>query len=53
MPVLAIVVLMVLILFFARVALFRRARIVGGRRPLVGGPLAPARRIARRRRFWR
>ena len=50
---LLIVFLIVLFVFTLRVALFRRARI-GRRAPiLMDGPLAPARRIARRRRFRR
>jgi len=40
-------------LFVVRVALFRRARIARRGRLLLGGPLAPMRRIARRpRRPW-
>jgi hypothetical protein len=44
------VFLIVVIVFSLRVALFRRAAIGGRARNLMDGPLAPVRRIARRRR---
>jgi hypothetical protein len=50
---LVVVFILVVLVFSVRVALFRRARIGGRARMLMNGPLAPARRIARRRRFRR
>jgi hypothetical protein len=47
-----VVGILVLAVFLVRVALFRRARIVGRGRRLMNGPFARVRRIARRRR-WR
>jgi hypothetical protein len=47
------VILIVVVVFALRVALFRRAAIGGRARSLMDGPLAPARRIARRRRSGR
>jgi hypothetical protein len=47
------VILIVLIVFTVRVALFRRAAIGARARTLADGPLAPVRRIARRRRSGR
>ena len=47
------VLLIVVVLFTLRVALFRRAAIGGRARTLMDGPLAPVRRIARRRRSGR
>ncbi|HEX7473968.1 MAG TPA: hypothetical protein VF323_12865 [Candidatus Limnocylindrales bacterium] len=48
---LVVIGILVLAAFVLRVALFRRTRIVGRGRRLMG-PFAPVRRIARRRR-WR
>jgi hypothetical protein len=47
------VILIVVLVFTLRVALFRRATIGGRARALMDGPLAPVRRIARRRRSGR
>ena len=47
------VILIVLVVFTLRVALFRRAAIGARARDLADGPLAPARRFVRRRRSGR
>ena len=47
------VLLIVVLVFMLRVALFRRAAIGARARDLVDGPLAPARRFVRRRRSGR
>jgi hypothetical protein len=48
-----VVILIVVVVFTVRVALFRRAAIGNRARTLMGGSLAPVRRIARRRRSGR
>ena len=50
MAIALVVILIVVVVFTLRVALFRRAAIGGRARTLMDGPLAPVRRIARRRR---
>jgi hypothetical protein len=48
-----VVILIVVVIFTIRVALFRRAAIGARARTVLDGPLGPVRRLARRRRSGR